>query len=336
MFASEDRRDGTGGEPGGRAARTRMARRGTVVERLSRYGMQVMPSAFQRSSRQRRRPEEVNDSSASTGLQREAPERTSLTPAMRKTYLKELFLSAPSHSGFSAVLSAQSQDIPPEQDADWGLYPREHAWMLSAVDGNYETILEFISNDPLLLSRKDFISGFTVLHWLAKRGQDETLLKLVRYAERVGIPVNVNVRGSGGMTPLHVASMQRHYSVVKVLVGAFGASVDVMDYNGRRAWQYLPGDAPPAMQELLGMWDDEHRWTCARNVNNNNCSDSNCCSSSSSSVGSGPAAVTGQDEPDQAGSSEVTPADGADTAGGWMIGSLRKMLPSLPFLRNKK
>lgn len=327
MSASEERRNGAGGEPGGPAARTRMARRGSVVERLSRYGMQVMPSAFQRRSRQRRQPEEVNDSSALTGLQREVPQRTSLTPAMRKTYLKELLLSAPSHSSFSAVLSAQTRVISPEQDTDWGLYPTEHAWMLSAVDGNYETILEFISNDPLLLNRKDFISGYTVLHWLAKRGQDETLLKLVHYAERVGIPVNVNVRGSGGMTPLHVASMQRHYAVIKVLVGAFGASVDVMDYNGRRAWQYLPGDAPPAMQELLGMWDDEHRWTCAQNVNNN--------SSSSSNAGSGTAGVSVQNEPDQAGTSEVTPPDGADTVGGWMIGSLRKMLPSLSFLGNK-
>lgn len=325
MSASEQRRNGTGGEPGGPAARTSMTRRGRVVERLSRYGMQVMPSAFQRRSRQ---PEEVDDSSASTGLQREVPERTSLTPAMRKTYLKELFLSAPSHSGFSAVLSAQTRVSSHEQDTDWGLYPTEHAWMLSAVDGSYETILEFISNDPLLLNRKDFISGYTVLHWLAKRGEDETLLKLVHYAERVGIPVNVNVRGSGGMTPLHVASMQRHYAVIKVLVGAFGASVDVMDYNGRRAWQYLPGDAPLAMQELLGMWDDEHRWTCAQNVNNNS-------SSNAGSGTSGTADVTVQDEPDQVGTSEVTPADGADTVGGWMIGSLRKMLPSLSFLGSK-
>lgn len=316
MSASEERRNGTGGEPGGPAARISIARRGGVVERLSRYGTQVMPSAFQR-----RQPEEVNDSSASTELQREVPERTSLTPAMRKTYLKGLLLSAPSHSSFSAVLSEQTLVISPKQDTDWGLYPTEHAWMLSAVDGNYETILEFISNDPLLLNRKDVVSGYTVLHWLAKRGQDETLLKLVHYAERVGIPVNVNVRGSGGMTPLHVASMQRHYAVIKVLVGAFGASVDIMDYNGRRAWQYLPGDAPPAMQELLGMWDDEHRWTCAQGVNN----------SSSSNAGS----VTVQDEPDHVGTSEVTPADGADTGGGWMIGSLRKMLPSLSFLGNK-
>lgn len=325
MSASEEQRNGTSEEPGGPATRTRMARHGSVVERLSRYGLQVMPSAFQRRSRQRRQPEEVNDSSASTGLQREAPERTSLTPAMRKTYLKELLLSAPSHCSFSAVLSAQTSVVSPEQDTDWGLYPTEHAWMLSAVDGNYETILELISNDPLLLNRKDFISGYTVLHWLAKRGQDETLLKLVHYAERVGIPVNVNVRGSGGMTPLHVASMQRHYAVVKVLVGAFGASVDVMDYNGRRAWQYLPGDAPPAMQELLGMWDDEHRWTCAQNVNNN-------CNSN---AGSATAGVTVQDEPDQVGTREVTPGDGADAAGGWMIGPLRKILPSLSFLGNK-
>lgn len=327
MAASEERRNGTDGvERGGPAAGTRMSRRGSVVERLSRYGMQVLPSAFQRRSRQRRQLEEGNDSPDSTGLQREVPERASLTPAMRKTYLKELLLSAPSHSGFSAVLSSQTRVISPEQDANWALHPKEHAWMLSAVDGNYETILEFISNDPHLLTRKDFISGYTVLHWLAKRGRDETLLKLVHYAERVGIPVNVNARGSGGMTPLHVASMQRHYPVVKVLVGAFGASVDVMDYNGRRAWQYLPGDAPPEMKELLGMWDDEYRCRCPQNVNNN---------SSGSSAGSGTAGATAEDESDQAGSSEVTPADRTETRGSWMFRSLRKMLPLASFLGNK-
>uniref|UniRef100_A0A8C6SKY7 Uncharacterized protein n=1 Tax=Neogobius melanostomus TaxID=47308 RepID=A0A8C6SKY7_9GOBI len=84
-------------------------------------------------------------------------------------------------------------------------------------------------------SARDFISGYTVLHWLAKNGQDETLFKLLSYAQTLDLHVNVNVRGSGGLTPLHLASMHGQYMVIKLLVGAFGANVDTMDYNGKRA-----------------------------------------------------------------------------------------------------
>ncbi|XP_029020246.1 ankyrin repeat domain-containing protein SOWAHD [Betta splendens] len=249
------------------------ATQGTVAERLSRYGARLVPSAAQRRSRLQRQ-QEVCDGSAAGAPHREASERGSLTPAMRKRYLKELLLSNASHSGLSSVLSSQSVGASSEPDADWVLNPMEHAWMLSAVEGNYETILDFISEDPGVLTRRDFISGYSVLHWLAKRGRDETLIKLLRYAESAGVPVNVNLRGSGGLTPLHVASMHGQYMVVKLLVGAFGASVDAMDYSGRRAWQYLRGDAPVEMKELLGAWDDEHSGGSARgdansNVNNN-------------------------------------------------------------------
>lgn len=295
------------------------SRQGTVVERLSRYGMRVMPTAFQRRSRLQRQLEVTDSSAAPGGLQKEVPERVSLTPAMRKRYLKELLLSNPSHSGFSSVLSSQTCSVSSEQDPGWALYPMEHAWMLSAVEGNYETIREFLSADPHLLTRKDFISGYSVLHWLAKRGQDETLLKLLRYAESVGIPVNVNVRGSGGLTPLHVASMHRQYTVIKVLVGAFGANVDAMDYNGKRAWQYLKGDAPLEMKELLGTWDDEHRSGCAQNLNNNS---------------SGTVAVTAN-EVEGRETREVNPSDRTERGGSWRFGSLRKLLPSFSFLGNK-
>lgn len=295
------------------------SRQGTVVERLSRYGMRVMPTAFQRRSRLQRQLE-VTDSSAAPGeLQREVPERVSLTPAMRKRYLKELLLSNPSHSGFSSVLSSQTYSVSSEQDSSWALYPMEHAWMLSAVEGNYETIREFISAEPHLLTRKDFISGYSVLHWLAKRGQDETLLKLLRHAESAGIPVNVNVRGSGGLTPLHVASMHRQYTVIKMLVGAFSANVDAMDYNGKRAWQYLKGDAPLEMKELLGTWDDEHRSGCAQNLNNNS---------------SGTVTVTAN-EVEGGETREVNPLDRTERGGSWRFGSLRKLLPSFSFRGNK-
>ena len=138
--------------------------------------------------------------------------------------------------------------------------------MLAAVDGNYEDIFEFIADDPYLLTRRDFISGFSVLHWLAKSGHGETLAKLLRHAENAGSPADVNLRGSGGLTPLHVASMHGRFMVVKLLVGAFGAKVDVMDYNGRRAWQYLGGNAPLEMKELLGAWDEEHSTTQAKTL----------------------------------------------------------------------
>ncbi|KAM9849660.1 ankyrin repeat domain-containing protein SOWAHC [Aulostomus maculatus] len=296
----------------------RSSRQATVVERLSRYGMQVMPGAFQRRSRLQRQ-QDVSDDGGS-----EAPERGSITPAMRKKYLKELLLSQASHGGFTTVLTSQTSSVSfsEQQDVNWALSPMEHAWMLSAVEGNYETLLEFISEDPYLLTRKDFISGYSVLHWLAKRGQDETLIQLLRFAENAGVPVNVDLRGSGGLTPLHVASMHGHYMVVKLLVGAFGANVDAMDYNGKRAWQYLRGDAPLEMKELLGAWDEEHRHGFAQNANKN-------CNNSATQVN-----VAACDEEDRE-TEEVNFFDRTKRAGSWRFGSFRKLLPSIPLLGNK-
>nr|ACO08775.1 Ankyrin repeat domain-containing protein 43 [Oncorhynchus mykiss] len=240
-----------------------------VLDRLSRAGVRAFPAsvttyASARRSRLQRQPVVCDTNNSSS-------ERGSLTPAMRKIYLKDLFLN--SSGGFASVRSstgsgASSREIGEEVVEGWALCPMEHAWMLSVVDGNYETIVDFLSEDSSLLTRKDFVSGFTVLHWLAKSGQDETLIQLLRHAENEGIPVNVNLKGGGGLTPLHVAAMHSRYVVIKILVGAFGANIDAMDYNGRKAWQYLKGNAPEEMKELLGTWDDEHRSVGQQNTNN--------------------------------------------------------------------
>lgn len=333
MYGSRTEDDGRGADGCGPAVsqadspRGKLTRQGSVVERLSKYGMRVMPSAFQRGPRLQRQ-RQVTESSAPVGLQREGTERASLTPSMRKKYLKELLLSHASHSGLSRVLSSQSCCVSPEQDdTDWALNPMEHAWMLAAVEGNYETLQAFVSADPQLLTRRDFISGYSVLHWLAKRGQDETMLQLLRYADRAGSPANVNVRGSGGLTPLHVASIHRQYTVVKVLVGAYGANVDAMDYSGRRAWQYLKEDAPLEMKELLGTWDDDHRGGCAHNSNNN----SSGGGGPGSGSGPGSTDVPASDEPDHAETHEVNPFNRTERASNWMFGSLRKLLPTFSF-----
>ncbi|XP_019730285.1 ankyrin repeat domain-containing protein SOWAHC [Hippocampus comes] len=246
-----------------------------VVDRLSRYGTSLMPGAPQRRSRllQRRQDDSVADASA-----------------QRKKSTKKL-----SQAGLGLAL-----------------YPMEHVWMLSAVEGNCDTLLEFVSEEPLLLTRRDFISGYSVLHWLAKTGRDETLLKLLHRAEKAGgQPVSVDVRGSGGLTPLHVASMHGHYAVVKLLVGAFGADVDVMDYGGRRAWQYLAPDAPREMKELLGTWDDEHARRAEPNANKN-------CNNSGGYV----TVTPGEDV--EALTDEVDSFDSSRRGGNWRFGSMRR------------
>ncbi len=241
-----------------------------LEERLSKHGARPASPACSASSRRSRVQKQLEEpgSSASRRLSVDASEKGSVTPAMRKQYLKELFLNNP--SGLSSILSSKHNSTEEEEapyGALWALDPMEHAWMLSVVDGNYDTMLEFLAEDPSLLSRKDFISGFTALHWLAKNGKDETLIQLLGHAEKDGLSVNVNLRGSGGLTPLHVAAMHNQYTVVKALVGAFSANVEVMDYCGKRAWQYLKGNAPKEMKELLGAWDDEH-FVGYLNVNN--------------------------------------------------------------------
>ncbi|XP_037119017.1 ankyrin repeat domain-containing protein SOWAHD [Syngnathus acus] len=251
-------------------------RQGPVVARLSRYGTSLMPGAPQRRSRLLQRRQDDSDAD---------------TPAQRKKSTKEL-----SQGGLG-----------------WALYPMEHTWMLSAVEGNCDTLLEFVSEEPLLLSRRDFISGYSVLHWLAKSGRDETLLKLLHQAERAGgRPVSVDVRGSGGLTPLHVASMHGHYAVVKLLVGAFGADVDVMDYGGRRAWQYLRPDAPQEIKELLGTWDDEHSRRGEPNANKN-------CNNSSADV-----TATPGEKDAEALADETDSFDRIRREGSWRFGSLRR------------
>lgn len=250
----------------------------SLKDRAPRVGARAVSLTHGAAARRSRFQRQLEASEPKTSA--EVQEKGSITPAMRKKYLKDLFLNYNSHSGLSTILSLKSAsqsardtvDATPqgadESNALWALDPTEHAWMLSIVDGNYDTLAKFLLEDPSLLTRKDCVSGYTALHWLAKKGKHETLLKLLKDAEKKGYPVNVNLKGSGGLTPLHVAAMHSQYMVIKILVGAFSASVDAMDYNGKRAWQYLKENAPPAMKELLGAWDDEHtNWHL--NANNN-------------------------------------------------------------------
>ncbi|EHB18808.1 Ankyrin repeat domain-containing protein 57 [Heterocephalus glaber] len=120
-----------------------------------------------------------------------------------------------------------------------------------------QTDLALLTCDPGLLAKRDFITGFTCLHWAAKHGRQELLATLVNFAGKHQLPVNINARTSGGYTALHLAAMHGHVEVVKLLVGAYDADVDIRDYSGRKASQYLSVSVAEEIKSLVGALDEE-------------------------------------------------------------------------------
>ncbi|CAH6779937.1 ankyrin repeat domain-containing protein SOWAHD [Phodopus roborovskii] len=152
------------------------------------------------------------------------------------------------------------------------LEPREHAWILAAAEGRFEVLLELLEVEPSLLLRDDPITGYSVLHWLAKHGLHEELILLHDFAQRQGLPFDVSAPGSGGLTPLHLAALQGHDMVIKVLVGALGADPTRRDHSGHRPCHYLRPGTSQSLRELSGAEEWEMERDKERDNANNNSS----------------------------------------------------------------
>ncbi|CAH6789711.1 ankyrin repeat domain-containing protein SOWAHC [Phodopus roborovskii] len=157
----------------------------------------------------------------------------------------------------SASLASSSAEEESSGGGSVTLDPLEHAWMLSASEGKWDSLEGLLTCEPGLLSKRDFITGFTCLHWAAKHGRQELLAMLVNFASKHQLPVNINARSSGGYTALHLAAMHGHVEVVKLLVGAYDADVDIRDYSGKKASQYLSESIAEEIKNLVGAMDEE-------------------------------------------------------------------------------
>ncbi|XP_051023896.1 ankyrin repeat domain-containing protein SOWAHA [Acomys russatus] len=167
----------------------------------------------------------------------------------RSPHLRRLSRAGP------RLLSPDTEEMPvaPPPPPAVPLEPTEHEWLVRTASGRWSHQLHgLLLRDRGLATKRDFMSGFTALHWAAKSGDREMALQLVEVARRGGAPVDVNARSHGGYTPLHLAALHGHEDAAVLLVVRLGAQVHVRDHSGRRAYQYLRPGSSYALRRLLG------------------------------------------------------------------------------------
>ncbi len=106
--------------------------------------------------------------------------------------------------------------------------------MVRSAQGDYMAMMKLLREDPRLAKTRDFVSGFTALHWAAKHGNSD-MVKLL--AGNCG--ADVNVKSHGGYTPLHLACQFGHMDVFDLLVKAYGADPLIRDNAGKTPRQYM-------------------------------------------------------------------------------------------------
>lgn len=129
---------------------------------------------------------------------------------------------------------------------------REHEWIVRLASGSWFHVLTLFWEDPQLALYRDFLTGYTALHWIAKHGDLSALQDLVSGAQKAGIALDVNVRSSCGYTPLHLAAIHGHQEVIKLLVQRLASRVNIRDCSGKKPWQYLKSNVSGETWQLLG------------------------------------------------------------------------------------
>ncbi|XP_034545453.1 ankyrin repeat domain-containing protein SOWAHA [Notolabrus celidotus] len=140
--------------------------------------------------------------------------------------------------------SKYSESVPLEQLA--------HEWLVKCAAGLWGQIHGLLLQDARLAQKKDFMSGFTALHWAAKDGNSDMIHKLVNISRKRGTCVNINSKAHGGYTPLHIAAIHNNFDVINLLVQKYGANVNVRDNDGKKAIHYLGKGVSAEVKALLG------------------------------------------------------------------------------------
>ncbi|KAM9332828.1 ankyrin repeat domain-containing protein SOWAHA [Pholidichthys leucotaenia] len=128
----------------------------------------------------------------------------------------------------------------------------EHEWLVKCAAGHWRHVLGLLLKDNHLAGKRDFMSGFTALHWAAKCGNRDMLVKIMEVSRQGEAGVDVNAKTHGGYTPLHIAAQHEQECIIRILVRDYGADANVRDNCGKKAYHYLHAGISEGVREMLG------------------------------------------------------------------------------------
>ncbi|XP_054872644.1 uncharacterized protein sowahab [Amphiprion ocellaris] len=132
------------------------------------------------------------------------------------------------------------------------LEPLAHEWLVKCAAGLWGQVYALLLRDTSLAQKKDFMSGFTALHWAAKDGNSQMMHEILDFCKKRGTCVNINSKAHGGYTPLHIAAIHGQTEVMLLLVQSYGASVNKRDNDGKKAFHYLGKGASAELRAIVG------------------------------------------------------------------------------------
>lgn len=128
----------------------------------------------------------------------------------------------------------------------------EHEWLVKCAAGLWSQVYGLLLNDNQLAEKRDFMSGFSALHWAVKYGNSDMLVKIMDVTKKGGVDIDINMKTHGGYTPLHIAALHNQEYILTMLVSEYGADVSVRDNSGKKAYYYLHKGVGRSVREMLG------------------------------------------------------------------------------------
>lgn len=154
--------------------------------------------------------------------------------------------SAKSIDSIDTMEHEVNEDLEDEIDMGTEILPEEKEWFLASSTGKIESLKRLLDQHPQLVKNRDFVLGYTALHWAAKLGRAD-IVKLV-----IQNGVDVHSKSHGGYTPLHVAAMSGKDQVITQLIELHSASIHARDHSGKKPKDLVKETVSADVQRKLG------------------------------------------------------------------------------------